>query len=271
MPGKLSLTQNALIVAQLKKKDLSSYADPSQLKPLGQALWVLAIVKDTLGTKALSAGTISYILAELVELPLDEIAIARAFARASKRVKTHKRDRELYYEIMAAGREFISESKRSHSVGEVLFFTGENAWSDANEQFPKMIAKLKGSLCAVDPYYGHGTFYLLRKFGKDRKIRFLSREMGAKEQKDLNLFRNDLQRFKKEFKNVELKRYSGSDQLHDRYIVADNALIIIGHGIKDIATKESFVVFLAEQMVRGFLPTLKQAFERRWKRSTDII
>jgi hypothetical protein len=271
MSGKLSMLENAEIVSQLRKKDLSSYPDPSRFKPLGQALWVLVTVKDNLKIKELRAEGISYVLAELKEIQLDEIAIARAFARASGKVRIHKTNRALSYEIMAAGREFLGGSKCSDLSGEVLFFTGENAWSDANEQFPKMIAKLQGNLCVVDPYYGHGTFYLLRKFGNERSIRFLSREMGAKEQKDVNLFRNDLQRFKKEFKNVELKRYTGSDQLHDRYIIADNALIIIGHGIKDIATKESFVVFLAEQMVQGFLPTLKQAFERRWRKSADIV
>src|SRR3989338_8927781 len=55
-----------------------------------------------------------------------------------------------------------------------MFFTGVNAWTDPNKNFPKIISLLKGNLDIVDPFYGHGTFYVLDKFGKKRNIRFLT-------------------------------------------------------------------------------------------------
>lgn len=152
----------------------------------------------------------------------------------------------------------------------VLFFTGQNSWTDPNKNFPKIIEMLEGDLCIVDPFYGNGTFYVLEKFGKTRKIRFLSSKLGDEEQGNLTKFDNNLKRFKKEFKNIELKKYDKYYELHDRYIIAKNALVVVGHGIKDLANKESFVIFLPEKLVKNFLPGLKQIFEQRWRKSGNI-
>ena len=152
----------------------------------------------------------------------------------------------------------------------ILFFTGRDSWTDPNKNFPKVIEMLRGDLCIVDPYYGNGTFYVLEKFGKHRKIRFLSSMLGGEEQKDLTKFNNNLYRFKKEFKNIEMKKYNKFYELHDRYIIGEKSLVIIGHGIKDLANKESFVIFLPENFVKSFLPNLRKIFEERWKKSVSI-
>lgn len=156
------------------------------------------------------------------------------------------------------------------SIEDVLFFTGKDSWTDPNKNFPKVIELLKGSLCIVDPFYGNGTFYVLEKFGKKRKIRFLSCKLGDEEQKNTPKFDIGLKRFRKEFKNIEMKKYDKYYELHDRYIIAENALVIVGHGIKDLADKESFVVFLPKKLVTKFLPVLKKSFEERWKKSNNL-
>jgi len=151
-----------------------------------------------------------------------------------------------------------------------LFFTGSEAWSDPNKNFPKMIEILEGDLCIVDPFFGIGTFYVLEKFGKNRKIRFLTSNLGREEQNDLTKFQTHLRKFRKEFKKIEIKKHRGFD-LHDRYIIADNALVVVGHGFKDMAEdRESFVVFLPKILVTKFLPSLKQKFEERWKKSDNL-
>lgn len=152
----------------------------------------------------------------------------------------------------------------------VLFFTGKNPWTDPNKNFPKLIEMLEGDLCIVDPFYGNGTFFVLEKFGKKRQVRFLSSALGNDEQRNPIQFNSHLKRFKKEFKNIEMKKYNKLYELHDRYIIAENALVIIGHGIKDLADKESFVIFLSKTIVKTFLPTLKRIFEERWRKSGNI-
>jgi len=155
-------------------------------------------------------------------------------------------------------------------VKDVSFFTGKDSWTDPNKNFPKVIELIKGDLCIVDPFYGNGTFYVLEKFGKNRKIRFLSCKLGDEEQRNITKFDINLKRFRKEFKNIEMRKYDKYYELHDRYIIADNGLVIVGHGIKDLADKESFVVFLPKAFVAKFLPILKKVFEERWKKSNNL-
>ena len=151
-----------------------------------------------------------------------------------------------------------------------MFFTGVNSWTDPNKNFPKIISLLKGNLDVVDPFYGHGTFYVLEKFGKNRKIRFLTCILGNDEQKNLSKFSIGLKRFRKEFKNIDMRKYPKPYGLHDRYIIADNALVVIGHGIKDLANKESFIIYMPNNLVKGFLPNLRKIFNLRWKKSSNI-
>ena len=151
-----------------------------------------------------------------------------------------------------------------------LFLTGSEAWTDSNKNFPDIVNMLSGDLCIVDQFYGNGTFYLLEKFGKERKIRFLSGQLGNEELQNINKFQINLKKFKSEFKNIKMKKYDKFYELHDRYIIADNALVVVGYGIKDFANKESFVIFLPKNTTTKFLPTIKSIFEKRWKKSSDI-
>jgi len=155
-------------------------------------------------------------------------------------------------------------------IENVLFFTGKESWTDPNKNFPKVIELLKGELCIVDPFYGNGSFYVLEKFGKYRKIRFLSCKLGNEEQNNITKFEMNLKRFRKEFKNIQMRKYDKIYELHDRYIIADNGLVIVGHGIKDLADKESFVVFLSKALVAKLLPVLKRVFEERWGKANNL-
>jgi hypothetical protein len=239
------------------------------MPPLAQSLWVLAVVKDNTPVKVINPKTISFILSELKEIDLNEKAIVRAFARAGKKVKPYMLNREPHYEIMSEGRRLVQNTCTSPG-NNVLFFTGKKSWSDPNKNFPRIIKMLKGNLCIVDPFYGNGTFYVLDKFGRDRRIRFLTCELGAEEQANMTKFDINLKRFRREFKNIEMRKYGKRYELHDRYIIADNAIVIVGHGIKDLADKESFVIFLPRELVVNFLPVLKKTFEERWKKSNNI-
>ena len=52
--------------------------------------------------------------------------------------------------------------------------------------------------------------------------------------------------------------------------MSDNGLIIIGHGIKDLGSKESFIVALFDEEIKSLIPTLAESFEDKWKRSSHL-
>jgi hypothetical protein len=267
----MGLSTEEEIVEKLKKQDLSEKIDPTNISQLNQALWALEVVKDKADIKRITAKTICYILSEIKEINIKEKAVIRAFARSGGKIKSYKEGNKTYYEIMQPGRKSLEKAGQiGVTANGITFFTGGQSWTDPNKNFPQIINILKGDLCIVDPYYGEGTFYVLEKFGKKRKIRFLSCFLGSKEQQNIGGFNIGLTRFKKEFKNITLKKYSQGDELHDRYILADNALVIVGHGIKDLASKESFIVYLPRSLVGNFINTLKNLFNQRWAKSNEI-
>jgi len=70
-------------------------------------------------------------------------------------------------------RETVEDELDAEAVDSINFFSGKQAWTDANKNFIKLISKLRGGLQIVDPYYGIGTFDALSKFGKKINIKFL--------------------------------------------------------------------------------------------------
>ena len=167
-------------------------------------------------------------------------------------------------------RETVEDELDAEAVDSINFFSGKQAWTDANKNFIKLISKLRGGLQIVDPYYGIGTFDALSKFGKKINIKFLTARIGDDDKANYLAFNSNLAKFNKEFSNVQMRKFSKFYELHDRYIIADNALLIIGYGIKDLANKESFVVFLPKQAVKTVLPSIKKAFQLRWKNSRRL-
>jgi hypothetical protein len=257
------------LVTYLKEIDLSEYANPKDLSQRDQALWMLYVLKEKAKIKKASAKTISHLLAELRELILDEKTIIRGFARSGNKIKVHKEGGTVSYEIMVDGKEIINNLIDTRNE-KILFFSGENSWTDSNMNFPKIISLLKGDLSLVDPFYGDGTFFVLEKFGKQRKIRFLTSTLGRQEQENETNFKINLTKFKTEFKNIQLRKHNKPFELHDRYIIADNALVVIGHGIKDLGSKESFLIYFPIDSVKEFVCMLQELFNKRWSIASVI-
>ena len=241
---------------------------PDQLQhqsPLIAGFWVLDIAKAK-GNPKLTAEEISSVLVQIAEIQVEPIAIARAFARARGKIKYEKPAK--VYELMKPGRDDLQKALMEISHLPLLFLTGQNAWTDSSHSFPRVVDRLQGDFRIVDRYYGPGSIFVLSKFGKTRRIKFLTAELGRNEQ---NLgFQVELQKFKSEFRNIEMKQFGKPWELHDRYILADNGLVLVGQGLKDLGQKESFVVFIDKSVSGGILPVLIKAFDERWKKSNNL-
>ena len=74
----------------------------------------------------------------------------------------------------------------------------------------------------------------------------------------------------KEFPDSEFKAYPSPHELHDRYLLFDKEVWFVGHGIKDIGAKESFVVILQDPFGKEIRSTLRDSFDERWSNSPDF-
>lgn len=258
------------LVRLLKRKRIE-IPDFSESETLVRFLWTLKTVKDNTETRRITTKAASYIFYELTEIELKENSINKAISRSADKTKVSESDNKKYYEITDIGRRFIETKITDISPNKTFFFTGNSSWSDLNEKFPKLIEILDGDLRIVDPFYGIGTLNVLSKFGNKRKIKFISGELGRKEQKNPTDFSIELGRFNGQFKNIEMRKYEDYDEIHDRYIIAKNGLVVIGHGIKDLGNKESFVIFLPIEKVKNLSEELVKIFDERWKKSQIIL
>jgi hypothetical protein len=67
----------------------------------------------------------------------------------------------------------------------------------------------------------------------------------------------------------EFREYPGSD-LHDRYILADAELIILGHGLKDLGNRDSFIIRIPDSLSPDINLSVGSAFNKKWASSKLI-
>jgi len=118
----------------------------------------------------------------------------------------------------------------------------------------------------VDPYCGDKTLDILSKYNS-RNIKFLTclNKLGKNKEK----VGRSIKDFLKQSSNTEFRDYQNKD-IHDRYIISDSDLVLLGHGIKDLGSKESFAIVFNKKSATNVYESLVEAFNRRWKTATVI-
>jgi hypothetical protein len=79
-----------------------------------------------------------------------------------------------------------------------------------------------------------------------------------------------LQDFKKEHPHTEFRVAANPRNLHDRYVVTQGQLLIIGHGLKDIGGKESFMIRIGEEIASDLIKETINIFDSHWSFATLI-
>jgi hypothetical protein len=130
----------------------------------------------------------------------------------------------------------------------------------AQEELGTVIGTLRGQIRICDPYYGTGTLARLTLLKECQRVLFLTRTPDSKEQSFLS---RSLTEFKTEYLNVEFRRYRQND-LHDRFIITDDEMIFLGHGLKDIGGKDSFIVRIPVDLAKDTLDSVRASFDRKW-------
>ena len=255
------------ILDAFKKADTSDFPDFYNYEnPLEMGLWVLWVAKDRLEIKKLTAEQIASVIRDVKEISIDAKSINNSFAPAKGKVHTYHEDGEVYFEIMKPGKDHLLSLIRKGSV-EAFYFEPGKKFSTKRLLSRSVLEELKGKLKIVDPYCGERTLDIL-KDAKNKTIEFLTRVEKINE-KERNRFLRELQDFKSEYPTIEFRNYLNAD-IHDRYIISENSLVILGHSLKDLGSKESFVIVLNKETSRNILEALIENFNRRWKQATEL-
>jgi hypothetical protein len=59
--------------------------------------------------------------------------------------------------------------------------------------------------------------------------------------------------------------------LHDRFVLSDDKIIILGHGLKNICNKESFIICLDKELAGDVLTSVRASFEAKWQNAVSFV
>ena len=147
---------------------------------------------------------------------------------------------------------------------EFVYVSGGRPYSD-RRTIEDILGQATGEVHICETYLGSNTLDLLRSIPATCTVYVLV----GKNTVVSNTLSREVNTFKKEYPSFEFRHHTQQD-LHDRYIVDDRGLVILGHGLKDIGKKESFAIFLEKSLNSDIIRDILRAFFDRWKSAIPI-
>ena len=154
------------------------------------------------------------------------IKIMRAFILMRKFLAKNK---EIFYRLDNVERKQIEHDKNFEKVFDALslnepqqgiFFNGQIF--DAYHFISKLIKKAKKEIILIDNYIDENTLYLFTK--TNVKVKILTKTIPIKE----------LEKYNEQYNNIKIKKF---DLSHDRFLIIDNEIYLIGASLKDLGKK----------------------------------
>lgn len=133
-------------------------------------------------------------------------------------------------------------------------------------ELSRLFCGLTGTVRVCDPYYGTGSLLRLDLLAHCTEVRFLTRTPDSGER---TILPRAISEFRREHPNTDF-RSTGSSDFHDRFILSDNELIILGHGLKDLGNKESFIIKLPAVIASDVIDAALDSFNRKWATATPL-
>ncbi|MGA2504022.1 MAG: hypothetical protein ABSG01_08015 [Anaerolineales bacterium] len=228
--------------------------------PLEMGLIILTLAKDKLGLEYLSTNEIVTIL-ETLGISVYKRGIQNSFnSSGHKYIKIDNSGKYPKYKAMIIGKEYVKEWLLPIGPS-VLYIEGGKPFT-TRKKLEEIIHDLKGDICICDTYLGERSFDIISSLPKECKLKFLTSHLSGDPEK----IRRVQKDFLIEHPKSEFRLYQKQD-LHDRYIVTNNNLLIIGHGIKDIGNRESFIIIIDSLIGQDTIANVKINFDDKWKSS----
>jgi len=232
--------------------------------PLLLSLAALSIAHEKGSADRLSAEHIVACL-ETAGIAVMKKSISRALSRSGNRISTATGlEGDVLYRLMIKGERKIAAHLGGGGLS-VIRFEG-NKPRTGRMRLGEILSSLKGMIRICDPYYGVRTLDSLDYVPKSCAVRFLT----VKTNESARQISGALKDFKREKPNVEFRIAADPSQLHDRYVLTPDQIILVGHGLKDIGGKESFLVQIDTHLAKGIITRTINDFDLRWNAGTAL-
>jgi hypothetical protein len=238
-------------------------------KALERSLWVLKAAKDLSPTPRLTANEVHGVLSDL-EVACSANSISVALTRASDReVVVYRADGEVRYAIAQLGRDLLDRTDPAKAIELWCAEPGKKwtAWLKIEE----LATSLTGELLITDPYYGPQSLHAVELLGeRKQRVRLLTCEVTGRKGISPSAVQASARFLAKQKPNIEIHTIPKPAPFHDRYILSDNGITFVGHGLEGLGEKEAFVIRLDVGLVGDTVSSLRAVFETRWKTSASI-
>lgn len=201
---------------------------------------------------------------EAAGVAIKRTQITKAFARAGDKISRKSIDGELHYRIMTNGRRQVEPFLQLGEISVSYIQSGKPR--TARKILSELLNSLSGKVRICDPYYGVRSLDALEMIPNSCEVLFLT----AQTTENVTRLSGAITDFRREHLNIELRQFPDPKALHDRYVLSQQNLLILGHGIKDIGNKESFVVNISAEYAGDLIDSIGQKFDERWAKSIPI-
>lgn len=198
-------------------------------EPISQILALLASSKAA-GTAWLTASQAASALLSSHGLPLHWKTIQTILIENGTLAARRKRNNKWEFTITGAGQEQVSSG-----ANPILFINPTKAVR-AVFTLHEFFASLKKTLRICDPYLDTVTLEHLDACTAATSIRLLTYHIA-----DTSTLRRALAAFASQGKLVEVRK-PASDILHDRYLIDENSMLIMGTSLNSFGKKQCFVI-----------------------------
>jgi hypothetical protein len=154
----------------------------------------------------------------------------------------------------------------TESEGPMVIFIEAGSPRTAHIELKVLFGKLQGLVRICDPYYGTGSLLRLDLLTHCASVRFLTKNPDSKEKLIIG---KAITEFVAQYPQFEFRTHLGGD-LHDRFVLTDRELIILGHGMKDIGGKDSFIIILKRELANDIIDQVKESFDQKWSKAAQL-
>ncbi len=147
-----------------------------------------------------------------------------------------------------------------------VFFVESGQPRTAHLELSALFQEVTGDIRICDPYYGTGSLFRLDLLKHCSSIKFLTKNADRQE---TAILPRAIKEWKRQHATTEFRENAGAD-LHDRYILSDAEIILLGHGLKDVGNKDSFVVRIPSSIASDMVSSVRDSFEDKWSRARPI-
>ncbi len=190
----------------------------------------------------LTATDVSKVLRDEYAVGIHWRTIQNLFLGEKTEVTRRKRGGRWQFSIMKAGEELLGTAQAS-----ILFIDPAQSFK-STLSLHEFFGKLKGTIRVCDAYLDNTTLEHLHALDTSTRVHLLTKNV-----KDSGTLRRLTAAWRTEGRALEI-RVAGAAPLHDRYIIDDTAMVILGTSLNGFGKKQCFIIQTGSDLRAVLIP-----------------